>query len=161
MKNRFYVLLILAAAAFGQESDSQGGQSFRGMVRLNRAPVSNEVLHVKLPRPVERQLPNGIKLLILESHRAPAISLTISIPSSHLRDPEGLPGVAEATAAMIQLGTTTKSAREISESLADLGATLNFSSGGAGHRAHKSHRSGNPGQTAFHQVAWFHNCPLR
>ena len=46
------------------------------MVRLNRAPVSNEVLKVKLPRPIERQLSNGIKLLVMESNRTPSISLT-------------------------------------------------------------------------------------
>ena len=72
--------------------------SFRGMTRMNRAPVSNEVLKVKLPRPVDRQLSNGLRLLILESHRAPTVTLTISIPSSPLRDPAGMPGVAEATA---------------------------------------------------------------
>ena len=42
-----------------------------GVVKLNRAPVSNEVLKVKLPRPVERQLTNGMKLLVVESHRVP------------------------------------------------------------------------------------------
>jgi hypothetical protein len=124
--------LVCAGASRAQEPDSNGAQSFRGMVRMNRAPVSNEVLQVKLPRPVERQLSNGIKLLILESHRAPTISLSISIPSSHLRDPAGLPGVAEATAALIQLGTTTRSARQISEDLADIGATLNIGVGGGG-----------------------------
>jgi zinc protease len=124
--------LVLATVCFAQEADTQAPASFRGMVRLNRAPVSNEVLHVKLPRPVERQLSNGIKLLILESHRAPTVTLTISIPSSHLRDPVGLPGVAEATAAIIQLGTTTRSARQISEDLADIGANLNISVGGGG-----------------------------
>jgi hypothetical protein len=86
--NKLCIPFLLATASFAQE-DAAGPQSFRGMVRLNRAPVSNEVLQVKLPRPVERQLSNGIKLLILESHRAPTISLTISIPSSHLRDPAG------------------------------------------------------------------------
>jgi zinc protease len=124
--------LVLATVCFAQEADTQAPASFRGMVRLNRAPVSNEVLHVKLPRPVERQLSNGIKLLILESHRAPTVTLTISTPSSHLRDPVGLPGVAEATAAIIQLGTTTRSARQISEDLADIGANLNISVGGGG-----------------------------
>src|SRR5882672_5392284 len=128
----FSASLLLATACLAQEPDSQAPASFRGMVRLNRAPVSNEVLHVKLPRPMERQLSNGIRLLILESHRAPTVNLTISIPSSHLRDPAGLPGVAEATAAMMQLGTTTRSARQISESLADIGANLNISVGGGG-----------------------------
>src|SRR3984957_15805486 len=109
-----------------------GAESFRGMVRLNRAPVSNEVLKVKLPRPVERQFSNGLKLEILETNRTPTISLTIKIPPSPLRDPAGLPGVAEATAAMMTMGTTTRSARQLAESLAEIGATLSISSGGGG-----------------------------
>jgi len=131
MMKPFVVSIVFAALGCAQESESAGA-SFRGMVRLDRAPVSNEVLKVKLPRPVERQLSNGLKLVILESHRAPTISLTISIPSSHLRDPEGLPGVAEATAALMTLGTGTRTARQISEALADIGATLTISAGGGG-----------------------------
>jgi predicted Zn-dependent peptidase len=122
------ICTLFALAAMAQEP----AVSFRGMTRMNRAPVSNEVLKVKLPRPVERQLSNGIRLLILESHRAPTVTLTISIPSSPLRDPSGLPGVAEATAALMMTGTTTKTARQISETLADLGATVTFSSGAGG-----------------------------
>jgi hypothetical protein len=83
-------MLALVAGAAAQEPEAN---SFRGMVRLNRAPVSNEVLKVKLPRPVERRLANGLRLLVLETHRGPMVNLTISIPSSRLLDPEGLPGV--------------------------------------------------------------------
>jgi zinc protease len=129
MRTAILIGLALAAGAAAQEPQAN---SFRGMVRLNRAPVSNEVLKVKLPRPAERRLPNGLRLLVLEVHRGPMVNLTISIPSSHLRDPEGLPGVAEATAAMMTMGTTTRSARQISEALADIGATLTISAGGGG-----------------------------
>jgi len=124
----FILYSLFAMTALAQEP----AVSFRGMTRMNRAPVSNEVLKVKLPRPVERQLPNGMKLLILESHRAPTVSLTISIPSSPLHDPEGMPGVAEATAALMPMGTTTRTARQISETLADIGATVSFSAGTGG-----------------------------
>jgi len=120
--------LLLGGAAWAQDTEAN---SFRGMVRLKRAPVSNEVLKVKLPRPVERPLSNGLRLVILESHRAPTIALTISVPSSNLRD-GALPGVAEATAAMMMLGTTTRNARQISEALADIGATVSFGGGGGG-----------------------------
>ncbi len=120
-------LIFLIATALAQEPDA----SFRGMVRLNRAPVSNDVLKVKLPRPVERQLSNGLRLVILESHRTPSIALTISVPSNNLRD-GATPGLSEATAALMMLGATTKTARQISEALADLGATVNFGSGGGG-----------------------------
>ena len=128
MKTTIAVSLLLGGAALAQDT---GANSFRGMVRLNRAPVSNEVLKVKLPRPVERPLSNGLRLVILESHRAPTIALTIQVPSSNLRD-GALPGVAEATAAMMMLGTTTKNARQISEALADIGATVSFGGGGGG-----------------------------
>src|SRR6185369_7373803 len=101
MTTRILFFSFAAAILAAQEPDP----GFRGMVRLNRAPVSNEVLKVKLPRPVERKLSNGLRLVILESHRSPTISLSISIPSSHLRDPEDLPGVAEATASLMMLGT--------------------------------------------------------
>jgi predicted Zn-dependent peptidase len=128
MKPIIALCAIVSASIFAQEPEAN---SFRGMVRLNRAPVSNEVLKVKLPRPVERQLSNGLRLVILESHRAPTVALTISIPSSNLRD-GAVPGLSEATAAMMMLGTTTKTARQISETLADLGATVSFGSGGGG-----------------------------
>ena len=125
---RLPITLMIAATALAQDADNS---TFRGMVRLNRAPVSNEVLKVKLPRPVERPLANGLRLVILESHRAPTIALTINVPSSNLRD-GALPGVSEATAALMMLGTTTRSARQISEELADLGATVTFGAGGGG-----------------------------
>src|SRR5665811_2092046 len=127
MRKPIVFCVVFAAGLWAQEPDA----GFRGMVRLNRAPVSNEVLKVKLPRPVERRLANGLRLVILESHRAPTIALTISVPSSNLRD-GALPGLAEATAAMMMLGTTTRNARQVSEALADIGATVSFGGGGGG-----------------------------
>src|ERR1039458_3844071 len=121
------ICVLLAAMAAAQDATT-----YRGMVRLNRAPVSNEVLKVKLPRPVDRTLSNGLKLVILESNRTPTITVNISVPSSRLRDPAGMPGVAEATAAMMMMGTTTRTARQISEALADIGATVSFGGGGGG-----------------------------
>jgi len=119
------LLVIFAAVGLAQAPDA----SLKGVVRLNRAPVSNESLKVKLPRPVERALANGLKLLVLESHRAPMITMIIQMPSSDLLDPPGLPGVADATSSMLRLGTKTRSSRDIAEALADLGATLNLNTG--------------------------------
>jgi zinc protease len=128
MTKTLAICVLLAAIAAAQ----QEATSYRGMVRLNRAPVSNEVLKVKLPRPVDRTLSNGLKLVILETDRTPTITVNISVPSSRLRDPEDMPGVAAATAAMMMMGTTTRTARQISEALADIGATVSFGGGGGG-----------------------------
>src|ERR1041385_848080 len=98
MRKSLILSLVLAAAALAQ-TQGQQQQSLAGVVRLNRAPVSNEVLKVKLPRPVERQLSNGMQRLVVESHRVPSITLRMTMPSGDLRDPAGLPGIADATAA--------------------------------------------------------------
>ncbi len=47
--------------------------------RKNRAPVSKEILRVKLPRPVEAKLPNGMTVLILEDHRFPIVTVDFTI----------------------------------------------------------------------------------
>ena len=96
MKKLITVALIVVAS-FSSQGAAQGpapGQapssSISGVVRLNRLPISNEVLKVKLPRPVERKLSNGLKLLVVESHRIPSITLTIRIPTGDLRNPPEL-----------------------------------------------------------------------
>ena len=133
MKRIPIVLLFSVACcvpqAVGQAPAAAPPQSLAGVVRLNKVPVSNEVLKVKLPRPVEKQLSNGIKLLVVESHRVPNIVLTIRIPTGDLRNPPDLPGLADATAALIRLGTKTSNSQQIAEKLAELGASLNFGSG--------------------------------
>jgi len=127
MTKRFFLSIVLAALASAQMPQGQQ-QSVAGVVKLNRAPVSKEVLKVKLPRPVERQLSNGMKLLVVESHRVPTITLRVNMPSGDLRDPASMPGVSDATAALIRLGTKTRSSKDIADAVAELGASLSFGS---------------------------------
>ena len=63
-----------AQAPAGQASPS------KGVVIKGKAPVSNEILKVKLPRPQEADLPNGIHLMVIEDHRAPQISMQMIDP---------------------------------------------------------------------------------
>jgi zinc protease len=123
------VCLGVAAFAAAQPPQGQAPQSITGVVRLNRAPVSGAPLAVRLPKPVERKLSNGAKLLVIESHRVPTITFRMALPTGSLRDPDGLPGVSSATAALMQLGTKTRNAKEIAEAIADLGATVSIGSG--------------------------------
>src|SRR5690242_5392448 len=121
--------IVPASVALAQVPPGQQPQSVAGVTKLNKAPVSTDVLKVKLPRPVEKQLANGLKLLVVESHRVPSISLRISVPSGDLRDPEGIPGISDATASLIRSGTKTRNSKELAETLAELGVTLSFGSG--------------------------------
>jgi zinc protease len=101
-------------------------------VRLNKAPVSTEVLRVKLTRPEESKLKNGLTLLVLEDHRVPTFTLTLELPVSTLADPPERHGIGSVVASMLTLGTKKMDSRTIAERLADLGGSLNA---GAGHNS--------------------------
>ena len=96
----------------------------------NRAPVSKEILRVKLPKPVEAKLENGLSVLILEDHRLPTVSVELVVQGAGgLFDPADRPGLASTTAAMMKEGTPTLNSRQLSEAVDDLGATLFFNAG--------------------------------
>jgi len=116
----------LAATAAAQDSPrAQQPSDFKGVQLKNKAPVSNDVLSVKFPKPAERRLANGMELMILEEHRSPTIQIQIAVPASSLNDPEGVP-LSGATTTLMRLGTKTRDAKTIAETLATLGASINF-----------------------------------
>src|SRR5262249_48124226 len=126
---RLFPICLIATGVLVAQVPMQQPQSIAGVVRYNKVPVSKEPLKVMLPRPVERQLSNGIKLLVVENRRVPESTLRITIPTGNLRNAPGVPGVADATAALIRMGTKTRSSKDIAEQLAELGANINFGSG--------------------------------
>ena len=122
-------LMLASSLLIAQESPrSQQPTDFTGVQLKNKTPISNEILKVKFPRPVESRLKNGMELLVLEEHRSPTIQVEIAVPASSLNDPEGVP-ISSATTALMRLGTKTRDAKTIAESLAALGGTIFFGVG--------------------------------
>lgn len=120
------VALALQPGAWGQEGESPPTSKVE---RKNRAPVSEEIIRVKLPRPVEAKLKNGLTVLILEDHRAPFISVQLHIEGAGaLFEPREMAGLANTTAQMLREGTVTRTSIQIAESIDVLGASLNVSS---------------------------------
>jgi len=127
---------ILALAFVTAAQEGQEMTSLKGVVLKGKAPVSNEILRVNLPRPIEGKLKNGLPVLVLEDHRAPTIVMDLVIPAAALSDLNAMAGVADATADMIRLGTRTRDSRQIVETLAELGASLNTQAGFSSRNAH-------------------------
>ena len=93
--------------------------------RKNRAPVSQEILRVKLPKPIEAKLSNGVTVLILEDHRAPFITLQLHIDGAGaLFESRNMAGLANTTAQMLREGTSSRSSIQIAEQIDRLGAAL-------------------------------------
>ena len=127
-------ILLSAALPARSQNPPAGGQdkavSRSKVERKNKAPVSKEVLHVKLPKPVEATLDNGLTVLILEDRRFPVVTMQLQISGAGpILEPATTPGLANITAQMLREGTRTRTSRQISEDVDRLGATLNASSG--------------------------------
>jgi predicted Zn-dependent peptidase len=106
------------------------GASRSKVERKNRAPVSKEVLRVKLPKPVEATLDNGLTVLILEDHRFPVVNVSLQMSGAGpIFDPADKPGLGNLTAQMLREGTKTRNSRQIAEEVDKLGATLGATSG--------------------------------
>lgn len=97
----------------------------KGVVEKGRAPVSDAVLRVKLPRPQEADLSNGLHVMVLEDRRAPQVTLQLIVRGAGgYFDPPDHLGLAQFTAANLREGTATRSSSEIAEQLERLAATL-------------------------------------
>ncbi len=102
----------------------------QAVVLKGKAPVSDEILRVKLPRPQEVDLANGIHLMVLPDHRAPQVTFTLIIRGAGgYYDPPDDVGLAQHTAALMREGTTTKTSDQIAEALETMAATLNVGAG--------------------------------
>jgi predicted Zn-dependent peptidase len=115
-------ILVSTALLFSQETASTPPNKVE---RKNKAPLSRDILRVKLPKPVEARLKNGLTVLVLEDHRAPSVFVQLHIEGAGaLFEPSNMSGLANATAAMNREGTKSRASKQIAEELDRLGATF-------------------------------------
>lgn len=115
------VTLLCAAQASNRSSKS--------LVIKGKAPISKEVLKVKLPRAYETKLSNGMQVVVLEAHKLPTFTMQMVIRSGGLADPQDQRGAAQGTAALLREGTKTRTSKQIAEQVDSLGASLSAASG--------------------------------
>ena len=129
------VLILLAATGVERRAAAQGppaplGPPTSGMVLKGKAPISNEILKVKLPKPQTATLPNGLQLMVLEDRSLPQISFQLIIPGAGgYFDPADGIGVAQYTAEMMREGTKTRNTLQIAQELETIAANVFVGSG--------------------------------
>jgi predicted Zn-dependent peptidase len=132
--------IAAAAASIGlAQQPGPGGQqppATTAMVLKGKAPVSNEILRVKLPRPAQATLANGLRLMVLEDRRLPQVTFQIIVPGAGgYFDPSNQLGLATYTATMMREGTKTRTSPQISEALETIAANVNVGTGSSGPNA--------------------------
>ena len=132
--SRTIAALVLAAGAVSLAAQPQppGQQTSptQGVVKKGKVPVSNEILKIRLPKPVEVDLPNGLHLMVLEDHRLPQISFQLIVPGAGgYYDPAEQPGLASFVAALMREGTASRTSEQLSQQLEVMAATLTVNAG--------------------------------
>jgi zinc protease len=82
-----------------------------------------------LPTIEKQKLSNGLEVWLVRQPELPIVSMNMVFKSGGTIDPNGKSGLASFTSSLLNSGTKTRSAVDISNQLSDIGATLGTGSG--------------------------------
>jgi len=100
-----------------------------GGVDRTKPPTLAPPPALKLPPVRTTTLPNGLELAVVEIHKVPVVDISLVLDAGAVRDPANLPGLATFTATMLQQGAGRRSALDIADEAAFLGAQLSSAAG--------------------------------
>ena len=80
--------------------------------------------NVPIPKPVERTLANGLRVVVVERSNMPLVSAQLVIRNGGEVDPPQLAGLADMTASLLTKGTQTRTAPQIAEAIEALGGSI-------------------------------------
>jgi zinc protease len=79
---------------------------------------------VTLPKPVEKTLKNGLRVIVIERGEVPLAAAQLLVKTGGEADPADRAGLANLTAALLTEGTSTRTAPQIAEAIEALGGSL-------------------------------------
>jgi len=82
-----------------------------------------------LPAVERRTLSNGLKVVLSHRTAIPMVQMSLLLDAGFAADRAGAPGISSMTMRMLDQGTTTRSALQIDDALASLGASLRAGAG--------------------------------
>jgi len=116
-----------AGTSGGAQPNTEAGdeETAAGARNLNASlPAGGPDPSFTLPSVQRRKLSNGLDVLIVEHHELPVVTMNLLVKAGSAADPADRAGLATVTADLMDEGTTSRSALEISNQLASIGANL-------------------------------------
>jgi zinc protease len=129
LRMRALCLLPLALLPGGIASAQTKGAQTSGTATTVGLPPLAPARPLNLPEIVQKELPNGLKIVLLEDHRQPAVWLRLTLPAGSIRDPNSKVGLANMTASLLDKGTTSRTEAQIADTVDGLGAALGAGAG--------------------------------
>jgi zinc protease len=94
----------------------------------SKAPEPGAPPELKLPKLQRATLSNGMKVILAERHEVPLVQFWMTLDAGYAADQFASPGTASMTTALLDGGTKTRTALQISDQLEMLGAELRANS---------------------------------
>jgi len=95
----------------------------------SKVPEPGSPPAVRFPQMVRDTLSNGLKIVLAERNSIPQVNMVLMIDAGYAADQFGKPGTASLAMNMLDEGTTSLNALQISDTLSMLGANLSTGSG--------------------------------
>lgn len=133
-------IAVMATAALAQQpehlsssnssSDQKKGTGVipPGVKLVPEMPASGTPKEFHFPQAATKTLANGLRVFVVSDHSEPAVAARLVMMSAGtIKDPKGMPGVAQMTANMLTQGTQKRSAKEVAEAIDFIGGSLEAS----------------------------------
>lgn len=114
-------------AASSQAAPSAAGADQSQNWRTNQ-PAAGPASQLSLPVPKSFKLANGLTVMLVERHNLPVVSANLVVLSGSEANPAAKPGLASFTADILDEGTERRSALQLADDAAQIGASLAASS---------------------------------
>ncbi len=92
-------------------------------------PAPGPLTPAAFPPFQETTLPNGLKILVVESHKQPVVSISLSFPAGAAYEPAGKEGLADMVASLLTKGAGDRTAEQIAATVEGAGGSLSASGG--------------------------------
>jgi predicted Zn-dependent peptidase len=92
-----------------------------------KAPAPGPVKAAAIPAFQEATLANGLRIMLVESHRQPVVSLALMMPAGDAYDPNGKEGLASVIASVLTKGAGSRSADQVSSAIEGVGGSIDAS----------------------------------
>src|SRR5207247_3040098 len=90
----------------------------------SRPPRPTPLRPARFPAFQEVLLPGGMRMVVIENHEQPVLSVTLSFRAGDIYDPAGKEGLAGLVAELITKGTPTRSADQIAAQIEGAGGSV-------------------------------------
>lgn len=108
------MVFLMAASASAQQAPAR-----------QTPPPPKRAEEIRFPAFEEKTLANGLRVVVIEQHETPSVSVRLLVPGGKVYTPPGKAGLADATAALVKEGTATRSAQQIAQTIDAVGGVLN------------------------------------